>query len=98
MQNAYEKVFLKQVFYGCVRYEPFLKAFLKVFFIEGSSPAMTPNRKDSHLYSIFAYLTLFRLDELQLEDFKRIIMSQDIVKMHGFLQFIFDIEKLKTHV
>ena len=56
------------------------------------------NRQDATRYTIFAYLTLFRLDELQVEDFKRIVMSQDPVKLHVFLQFIFDADKLRAHV
>lgn len=56
------------------------------------------NRADATLYSIFAYLTLFRLDELQMEDYKKIIYSQDNVKMHVFLQFIFNVDILKEHV
>lgn len=95
MENPYEKVFLKQVFYGCIRYDEFFKAFTKTFFAENAAQT---NRKDTTLYSIFAYLTLFRLEELQIEDFKRIVMSQDPVKMHVFLQFIFNLDKLRAHV
>lgn len=61
MQNPYEKVFLKQVFYGCIRYEEFFKAFCKHFFSLNSTQT---NRKDAPLYTIMAYLTLFRLEEL----------------------------------
>jgi len=31
-KDPYEKVFVKQVFYGCTRYQDFLKVFIKVFF------------------------------------------------------------------
>ena len=37
LKNMYEKVFLKQVFYGCIRYEEFFKAFCKAFFEQNSS-------------------------------------------------------------
>ncbi len=47
MENPYEKVFLKQVFYGCIRYKEFLKAFCKVFFKQNSTQT---NRKDTSLY------------------------------------------------
>ncbi len=72
MKNQYEKVFLKQVFYGCIRYEEFFKAFCSAFFSENSTQT---NRKDAALYTIMTYLTLFRLDELSIDDYRKIIMS-----------------------
>lgn len=45
-----------------------------------------------------AYLTLFRLEELQIEDYKWLVTSQDSVKMHVFLQFIFNVEKIWDNV
>ncbi|CAI2385508.1 unnamed protein product [Moneuplotes crassus] len=95
MENAFEKVFIKQVFYGCVRYQEFLKLFNQVLFKIHSS---STNRNDATLYSIFSYLTLFRLEELQIDDYKKIVYSQDAVKMHVFLQFIFNAEALREHV
>lgn len=71
-KDPYEKVFIKQVFYGCIRYEEFLKIFCKVFFSMHSS---TTNRNDTALYSIFAYLSFFRLDELQIADYRKLITS-----------------------
>lgn len=56
------------------------------------------NRADHTLYMIFAYLTLFRLDELQMEDYRKIVYSQENVKMHVFLQFIFNVDILKENV
>lgn len=56
------------------------------------------NRKDGTLYSIFGYISLFRLDDLNPDDFKRLVLSQDNVKMNVFLQFMFNIDNLKTNV
>jgi len=47
---------------------------------------------------IFGYLSFFRLEELAIEDYRKLILSQDAVKMHTFLQFIFDSEALREHV
>lgn len=47
---------------------------------------------------IFAYLTLFRLEELQVEDYKKLVQSQEPIKMHVFLQFIFNPDALREHV
>jgi len=95
IDNAFEKVFVKQVFYGCIRYQEFLKCFNQVLFKVHSA---STNRKDNILYLIFSYLTLFRLEELQIDDYKKLVYSQDAIKMHVFLQFIFNAEALKQHV
>lgn len=50
------------------------------------------------MYSIFGYISLFRLDDLNPDDFKRLVLSQDNVKMNVFLQFMFNIDNLKTNV
>ena len=71
-KDPYEKVFIKQCFYGCVRYEEFLKTFCKTLF---EMRTASTNRNDAPLYSIFAYIAFFRLDELQVADFKKLIQS-----------------------
>ena len=81
MRDPYEKVFIKQVFYGCIRYEEFLKIFCKVFYER--HPHL--NRNDIVMFSIFAYLAFFRLDELSMPDFKKLVQSQESYKMHIFL-------------
>lgn len=87
MKDPYEKVFIKQVFYGCIRYEEFLKVFNKVFF---SRNPIGANRNDSVLYMIFGYLSFFRLEELAIDDYKKLVSSQDPVKMNAFLHFVFN--------
>ena len=82
IKDPYERVFVKQVFYGCIRYEEFLKVFNKVFF--ELNPVGT-NRNDQYLYMVFAYMSFFRLEELSFEDYRKLILSQDPIKMHPFL-------------
>lgn len=41
---------------------------------------------------------MFRLEELQIDDYKKIVYSQDAVKMHVYLQFIFNADSLREHV
>jgi hypothetical protein len=50
------------------------------------------------LYQIFGYLTFFRLEELALDDYRRLVLSQDAVKMNVFLQFLFNAESLRENV
>lgn len=56
------------------------------------------NRNDSTLYLIFGYLTFFRLEELAIEDYRKLVLSQDAVKMNVFLQFVFNTDNLREFV
>lgn len=56
------------------------------------------NRNDNVLYQIFGYLTFFRLEELSQDDYRRLVLSQDAVKMNVFLQFLFNADALRDHV
>jgi hypothetical protein len=47
---------------------------------------------------IFGYLSFFRLEELSIEDYKKIVLSQDSLKMHSFLQFCFNADTLRDNV
>jgi hypothetical protein len=82
------------MFYGCIRYEEFLKIFNRVFY--QLNPSL--NRNDMTMYACFAYLSFFRLDELQISDFKKLIQSQEAHKMNTFMSFTFNSEKLKQHL
>ena len=72
-----------------------LQTFTKIFF---ETHAAKVNRNDATLYQIFAYLSFFRLDELQITDFKRLVQSQEPTKMNVFLQFAFNADLLREHV
>lgn len=56
------------------------------------------NRNDAVLYQIFAYLCFFRLEELQIADFRKIVLSQEATKMHTFLQFAFNPDNLRENL
>lgn len=95
LKDPYEKVFVKQIFYGCIRYEEFLRVFVKIFI---EKHPVGSNRNDMVLYMIFGYLSFFRLEELAIEDYRKLVLSQDSVKMHTFLQFVFNADGLRDHV
>ena len=59
---------------------------------------MTNRKLDYTLFAIFTYLVVFRLDELPFGEFKKMVMSQDMVKMNVLLTFIFDVEMLRAKV
>ena len=56
------------------------------------------NRNDQVMYMIFGYLSFFRLEELAIEDFNKLVKSQDSLKMHTFLQFAFNADQLRESV
>jgi hypothetical protein len=56
------------------------------------------SRNDMVVYMIFGYLSFFRLEELAIEDYKKLVMSQDSLKMHTFLQFVFNADGLREYV
>ena len=64
-------MFIKQVYFGVLRYKEFLKEFTEFLFV--SKPSST-ERKDDTLFQIIIYLTIFRINELPLDDYKSIIL------------------------
>lgn len=72
-------MFIKQVFYGTLRYSEFLKLFTEKLF---SMNKASTERKDEVLYSIFSYITVFRLSEIPLEDYKQLIYVKILLKFY----------------
>jgi hypothetical protein len=58
------------VFFGVLRYNNFLKIFTDIIF--SSKPTIA--KQDENLYKIITYITIFRLDELPLNDYKLILL------------------------
>ena len=56
------------------------------------------NRQDTLLYHIFSYLIVFRYDDLPKDELKMFLLSQDYVKMHVFLDFLFDPKQLRKFI
>eukprot|EP00941_MAST-03F_sp_MAST-3F-sp1_P005564 g5564.t1 len=90
-----EQTFIKQVLYGCVRYRKVLKILLSSFYFNNSG---TTNRGDYTMYMIYAYIGLYRLDELGFAEFEKFVQSQEPVKMHVFLSFCLNIDVLTKWV
>lgn len=47
------------------------------------------------LYHIFSYLLIFRYDDLPKDEIRSFLLSQDYIKMHVFLSFLFDPKQLR---
>jgi hypothetical protein len=63
-------MFIKQILYGILRYSEFLKIFTESLFNHNKS---STERKDEVLFQILAYITIFRLNELPLDDYKYLV-------------------------
>jgi hypothetical protein len=90
-----EKMFVQQVFYGVNRYRDFLKRLNKAIF---KVNATSTNSNDSYPFMIVAYLAVFRLDELGIKNFRKIVETQEALKMHVLLQFLLNEGTLREHV
>lgn len=74
LQDAEDANFIQQVLYGTVRYRGLIQSLLKAFYFKNAGNA---SRQDAHLYSVVAYLGLFRLEELTFPQFRRLVKSQE---------------------
>jgi hypothetical protein len=90
-----ERLFVQQVFYGVNRYRDLLKRLNKAIF---KVNATSTNSNDSIPFMIMSYLIIFRLDELSQKHFRKIIETQEPLKMHVLLQFVLNEGTLREHV
>ncbi|KAI0218459.1 Cilia- and flagella-associated protein 99 [Lamellibrachia satsuma] len=88
-----EQTFIMEVFSGCTRYSRVLRVVLDGFY---NRDGKTILRSEQTLYLVFTYLALFRLDELGLDAFRKLVQSQDTNKMYRFLNFFLDDKNLRT--
>jgi hypothetical protein len=48
------------------------------------------------MYAVFAYLALYRLDELGFQKFKEFTMTQDPTKIYNFASYLFNKVSMRT--
>lgn len=89
--DAEDKVFIQQCFYGCIRYKKVLKIFLSSFYFNNSSKIL---RSDYTRYMILAYITLFRLEDMGMKRFRFLLSSQDATKVHHFLGYLYNMHNI----
>ncbi|XP_064630388.1 cilia- and flagella-associated protein 99-like [Lineus longissimus] len=88
-----DKTFITEVFSGCVRYSDILRVVMNGFFNRNGKKVL---RSQSNFYNVYAYLALFRLEELGMAHFRKFVQGQDVNKMHRFLTFLFNEKNLVT--
>jgi hypothetical protein len=67
VRNEDDATFLRQVFYGCIRYKRLLGIFISAFFHHNAGTLI---RGDADMYVVYTYLALCRLEELGFPQFK----------------------------
>ena len=85
--SATEKSFIQQVVYGWHRHKAGLEAFIDNFF---SDYAAMVSRADKTLYTVIAYIAIFRLDEIGWHHFKEFVITQDPTKMTNLISYLFN--------
>lgn len=67
VRNEDDATFLRQVFYGCIRYKRLIGIFISAFMHHNAGTVL---RGDADMYVVYAYLALLRLEELGFPQFK----------------------------
>jgi hypothetical protein len=75
-----EQTFVREVVAGCCQHSQLIKVVVNGYYssAEGSSCL----RADTHLYHVVCYLLLFRLSEMGVVVWRKLIHSLNIVKMY----------------
>lgn len=86
-----DELFIKQVVYGCMRFKKLNKVNLTALYFKHGTEV---SREDYHLYMVFSYLTIMRLEDMSIPVFRKFVFSQDHQKMFVWLSFIFNVQTL----
>ncbi|CAB3977127.1 Hypothetical predicted protein [Paramuricea clavata] len=87
------RVFVIEVFSGCVRHQSIVKVVVDAYYAKDGKNCL---RTDKNLYTVLCYLALFRLDELGVGYFRKLVANQDVNKMFKYLRFFLNEENIKT--
>ncbi|XP_073430560.1 cilia- and flagella-associated protein 99 isoform X2 [Dendrobates tinctorius] len=93
--NDGEEQFVLDVLSGCVQYKDLLDVVVRAFYARDGKHYLLSERS---LFAVISYIAVFRLDDLGLQTFGRIIKCQDFTKMGKFLRFFFNVLNLNTWI
>ncbi|CAH3117094.1 unnamed protein product [Porites lobata] len=88
-----DESFITEVYSGCVQYSSILKVVVDAFYAEVGKTSL---RSERNVYTVLAYLALYRIDELGIAHFRKFVLSYEANKMHRFFSFFFNEENIKT--
>ncbi|XP_039193638.1 cilia- and flagella-associated protein 99 isoform X4 [Crotalus tigris] len=80
---------------GCLEYKTILDVVVNAFYIQDGKHCLLSER---NMYIVICYLATFRLEELGLQQFRKIIKSIDAAKICKFLRFFFNVMNLQTWI
>eukprot|EP01039_Chlorochromonas_danica_P002730 gene2730-2981_t len=86
-----EDLLIQQIVYGCFKEKPLLKTFIDDFYRDNASRVL---RKDITLYTMLAYVVIFRIDELGVQRFRELVSLEEPSKMSVFIGYVFNEENL----
>lgn len=92
-----EQKFIHQIFYGCSRYQKFLKLFVTSFLYKCPTTAV---RSEQTVYTVLSYLLFFRLEELEVAEFRELLktgVATDTALL-ALLEYAFDVEEIEKWV
>mmetsp|Transcript_99109 Transcript_99109/g.212345 ORF Transcript_99109/g.212345 Transcript_99109/m.212345 type:complete len:757 (-) Transcript_99109:76-2346(-) len=92
-----ERKFIHQIFYGCIRYQKFLKQFVTSFLYK--SPALAL-RSEQTLYMVLSYMLFFRLEELGVQEFRQFLNcgAGTLTALLALLQYALNVDELEKWV
>ncbi|KAJ6661725.1 hypothetical protein lerEdw1_013247 [Lerista edwardsae] len=93
--NVTDEDFLMETLAGCIEYKPLFDVVINAFYIRDGKHCLLSER---NLYVVICYLATFRLEELGLQQFSRLIKTMDFPKICKFLRFFFSVMNLSTWI
>lgn len=80
-------MFIQQVVYGCHREKGVLDSFSDNFFADN---AAFVSRADKTMYMIFAFIGIFRLEDIGFHHYREFASTQDPTKMSNLISYLFN--------
>ncbi|XP_044151465.1 cilia- and flagella-associated protein 99 [Bufo gargarizans] len=93
--NHEEEQFVLDVLSGCVQYKTLLDVVVQAFYARDGKHYLL---SEQCLYAVISYIAIFKMEELGLQTFGRIVRCQDFTKMDKFLRFFFNVLNLNTWI
>ncbi|XP_069600973.1 cilia- and flagella-associated protein 99 isoform X2 [Ranitomeya imitator] len=93
--NDGEEQFVLDVLSGCVQYKDLLDVVVRAFYARDGKHYLL---SEQSLFVVISYIAIFRMEDLGLQIFGRIIKCQNVTKMGKFLRFFFNVLNLNTWI
>uniref|UniRef100_A0A8D0BYY1 Cilia- and flagella-associated protein 99 n=1 Tax=Salvator merianae TaxID=96440 RepID=A0A8D0BYY1_SALMN len=93
--NFTEETLIIATLFGCIKYKPLLDVVVNAYYVRDGKHCKV---SEHNLYIIVCYLATFQLEELGLQQFRKIIKSMGTAKICKFLRFYFNEVNLCTWI